>query len=155
MYRIAGMTFEGALRFEPERIHARIPSEVTEEQIGLLKAAKLIEIINDGEVVASYNLINWAAMENDGDWINMSWFRYSTDRMEGIENRLAEQGLAISEQEITISSHSETLTEHDGELSSHSEALSDNAVELSDILDAITELGDLIALLIPDDNEEE
>lgn len=123
MYRIAEMNFEGALRFEPDRIYATLPAELTDAQIAALKAAKVVEILDDGDqVIASYDLVNWAAIENTGEAISMSWFRYNMQKLDVIEQ--------------TVAGHTETL--------------SNNAVELSDILDAIVELGDLIAQVIPE-----
>lgn len=126
MYRIAEMNFEGALRFEPDRIYATLPAALTDAQLAALKAAKVVEIL-DGEqqVVASYDLVNWASIENIGEAINMSWFRYSTQKLDTIEQ--------------TVAGHTETL--------------SDNAVELGDILDAIVELGDLIAEIVNTEGE--
>lgn len=123
MYRIAEMNFEGALRFEPDRIYATLPATLTDAQLAALKAAKVVEILDDEQqAVASYDLVNWASIENSGEAILMSWFRYSTQKLANIENTVAE----------------------------HTEVLSSNAVELSDILDAIVELGDLIAQVIPE-----
>ena len=123
MYRIAEMNFEGALRFEPDRIYATLPATLTNSQLGVLKAAKVVEILDsEQQVVASYDLVNWAAIENTGEAISMSWFRYSTQKIDEIEQTVAD----------------------------HTETLSNNAVELSDILDAIVELGDLIAQVIPE-----
>ena len=113
MYRIADMTFEGALRFESDRIFARVPATLTDQQIGALKNANIIEIIDDGAVIASYDIINWASIENDGDALMISWFRCNQSKIANME-----------------------------------EQLSDNAVELGDILDAITELAELITEII-------
>lgn len=125
MYRIAGMTFEGALRFEPDRIYAVLPSDLTEAQLGSLKAASVIEIVEDETVRASYDLVNWASIENTGTAISMSWFRYSLQALDQIQS--------------TVDTHTETLNE--------------NAVELTDILDAITELGDLISQVVNTETE--
>ena len=123
MYRIAEMNFEGALRFEPDRIYATLPATLTNSQLVVLKAADAVEILDDDQqVVASYDLVNWASIENAGEAIQMSWFRYSTQKIDAIEQTVAE----------------------------HTETLNGNAVELSDILDAIVELGDLIAQVIPE-----
>lgn len=122
MYRIAEMNFEGALRFEPDRIYATLPSTLTDAQLTALKAAKVIEIVDGGSTVASYDIVNWASIENSGTAIQMSWFRYSLKKLDTLSETVAD----------------------------HSETLQGNAVELSDILDAITELGDLIAQVIPE-----
>lgn len=126
MYRIAGMNFEGPLRFEPDRIYATLPATLTDIQLADLKAANVVEILDGNEqIIASYDFINWASIENIGETISMSWFRYSTHKIDAIEQ--------------TIAGHTETL--------------SDNAVELSDILDAIVELGDLIAEIVNTEGE--
>ena len=92
MYRIANMTFEGALRFEPDRIYAMLPVDLSNEQIGQLKDASVVEILDGGAVKASYNLVNWASIENNGSEIIMSWFRFDSQRIEELENALAELG---------------------------------------------------------------
>lgn len=126
MYRIAEMTFEGALRFEPDRIYASLPATLTNAQLNALKAAKLIEILDDEQqAIASYDLVNWASIENSGENIGMSWFRYSLQKLDQIEETVAE----------------------------HTEALTGNATELSDILDAIVELGDLISQIVDTEGE--
>ena len=92
MYRIANMNFNGALRFEPDRIYAVLPADLTNEQIGQLKDADIVEIIDDDEVKASYNLVNWASIENTGSEMQMSWFRFDTQRIEDLESAIAELG---------------------------------------------------------------
>ena len=90
MYRIGNMTFEGALRFEPDRIYAVLPNNLTNEQIGQLKDADVVEIVEGENVKASYNLVNWASIENTGSEMMMSWFRFDSQRIDELENAIAE-----------------------------------------------------------------
>ena len=113
MYRIANINFEGALRFEADRIYAKLPQNLTEAQLSDLKGATVIEILDGENVKASYDLIGWASIENDGEWLTMSWFRYNTQKLANVET--------------AVENHSE---------------------ELGDILDAITELGNLITQVV-------
>ena len=99
MYRIADMTFEGSLRFEPDRIYANIPTQEAEEHLSELKAANKIDILAaDGETVkASYGLIGWASIENSGDFLMMSWFRYSTGTIDSMQEQLSDNAVELDD----------------------------------------------------------
>ena len=111
MYRIANMTFEGALRFESDRIYAHIPATVTEQQLASLKTATVIEILDDGVVKASYDIINWASIENDGDAIAMSWFRCNQSKIADMEEQLSDNAVELSDILDAITELAELITE--------------------------------------------
>ncbi len=99
MYRIADMTFEGSLRFEPDRIYANLPAAVAEEHLSELKAADKIDILAaDGETIrASYGLIGWASIENSGEFLAMSWFRYSSGTIDSMQEQLSDNAVELDD----------------------------------------------------------
>ena len=71
--------------------------------------------------------------------------------------QISQQGDAITRHGTTLTTQGTTIEEQGTAIEGHTEALAGNATELDDILDAITELGDLVAELLArnDENEEE
>lgn len=134
MYRVAGMVFNGQINYNAGNDHRMIaitvPDSLTDAQIVALKAAELIEVLGSSaeDVIGSYRLTGWRRVEKVTNGIQIMWSTITTVEVDTINAK-------IEQQSETISDHTETLQ--------------NNAVELSDILDAITELGDLIAELIP------
>ena len=137
MYRVAGMVFNGQINYNAGSDHRMIaitvPDTLTEGQILALKNAELIEVLGSGEedVIGSYRLTGWRRMEKVAGGIQFMWATITTVEADTIKAKIDQQGETISD---------------------HTETLQNNAVELSDILDAITELGDLIAELIPSED---
>lgn len=140
MYRVAGMVFNGQINYNAGSDHRMIaitvPDTLTEAQIIALKNAELIEVLgtNTDDVIGSYRLTGWRRMEKVTGGIQFMWATITTVEVDTINARIDLQGETISD---------------------HTETLQSNAVELSDILDAITELGDLIAEMLDPGEEPE
>lgn len=139
MYRIAGMVFNGQINYNAGSDHRMIaitvPDSLTENQILALKNAELIEVLgnDNNDIIGSYRLTGWRRVEKVANGIQFMWSTITTVEVDTINAKITQQG--------------ETLSDH-------TETLNNNAIELSDILDAITELGDLIAELIePEEGE--
>lgn len=133
MFRIAGRDYSGQPNYyagaTAMNISARFPLPMDNNELEDLKNATMMEVLaaNNRTIIGQYTLTGWRRVE------------------------------IISATELEIMWATVRMTDFDAlrdQIQEQNETLDDNAVELSDILDAIAELGNLIAEIVNPEEEE-
>lgn len=107
MFVIAGMSFEGQLKYTAKTIAATVPMGLTEEQLIAIRDAKMIEIVNNEELVAQYTLVNWSAIEKVGNGIQFTWQTFYADDVDTMKQQISSLTAQLEEanaanEELTV-----------------------------------------------------
>ena len=88
MVRIGELTFESSVNYGHKTISIVIPSDTSVSDIVELRAAELLEIVNDGVVEGSYRLVGWLRDERILNGILFTWQTVAQDEVDSIKQQV-------------------------------------------------------------------
>ena len=141
MVRIGELTFNSNVSFGTKTISIIIPSDTSDNDITILKAADTLEIIDNEEVVATYRLTGWLRMEKVWNGILFTWQTISQDDVDVLKERVTELQGDLSNTNIDLANLTETVEEIA------------EAIERGDYAEAKAILNILLGEEVPGDSE--